>query len=331
MKIFFILHNQQDFPPMRLTLFLMVQLAFFSCAAPENPAIQHPPISTMSSETSIDLQGHRGARGLLPENTIPAFERAIDLGVTTLEMDVVISKDNQVVVSHEPWFSSHICSLPSGAPVPLAEEKNFKLFEMTYEEISQFDCGMRGNPRFPSQEKMRVHKPLLKDVIRFAESYASDKQNGPASILYNIETKSNPAYDNIFHPEPEVFARLLMDVLEAEGIKERTTIQSFDPRTLQVVHKEDASLVLALLVGNHDDLDFAGHIENLGFVPHIYSPNYALVDQPLVNELHARGIKVLPWTVNTLDEMQTLLALGVDGIITDYPDIGQQLIQKKQD
>ena len=202
----------------------------------------------------FDLQGHRGARGLLPENTIPAFEKALELGVTTLEMDVVISKDNQVVVSHEPWFSGHICSLPSGDPVPMEQEKDFKMYELTYEEIRQFDCGLRGNERFPQQQKMAVHKPLLKDVIRFAENFDRGEL-GP--ILYNIETKSTEAGDDLFHPGPEKFAKLLIAVLEEENILDRATIQSFDPRTLRVAREVNPQISLAYLVGNHDESGFA--------------------------------------------------------------------------
>ncbi|MEM8484588.1 MAG: glycerophosphodiester phosphodiesterase [Bacteroidota bacterium] len=275
----------------------------------------------------LDLQGHRGARGLLPENTIPAFEKALALEVTTLEMDVVITKDSQVVVSHEPWFSGTICSKPSGEPIPHDNEKSYKIFEMTYEEVKRFDCGLRGNPRFPRQEKVAVHKPLLKDVIAFAEAYA--RQPDQPAILYNIETKSTPAGDNVFHPDPATFTQLLIEVLEETAILNRATIQSFDPRTLQVARSLKPDLSLALLVGDHDTFDFAGHIEHLGFTPAIYSPYYKLVDKALVDAAHAHDMLVIPWTINTLEEMQALVDLGVDGIITDYPDISQKLVSGK--
>ena len=239
-------------------------------------------------------------------------------------MDVVITKDSQVVLSHEPWFSGAICSKPSGEPIPHNNEKSYKIFEMTYAEVKTFDCGLRGNPRFPRQEKMAVHKPLLADVIAFAEAYP--RQPGQAAILYNIETKSTPAGDDVFHPDPATFTQLLIDVLEASGISNRATIQSFDPRTLRVANRVQPDLSLALLVESHDNRDLPGHLENLGFTPAIYSPYYKLVDTALIEAAHARNMRVIPWTINTLDEMQTLVALGVDGIITDYPDISQQLL-----
>ena len=309
---------------MRLPLFFLVMLGLLGCTAHQTPSQPHSTSAEMTSSSGLDLQGHRGARGLLPENTLPSFERALELGVTTLEMDVVITKDKQVVLSHEPWFSSHICSLPSGDPVPLASEKEYKIYEMTYNEVKQFDCGIRGNAGFPKQEKMRVFKPLLKDVIAFAEAYQEKK--GLPPVLYNIETKSRPDRDGIFHPGPEEFAGLLIEVLTSANIVDRATIQSFDTRTLVVAKNTNPDISLALLVGNHDTMDFAGHIENLGFDPAIYSPHYKLVDKKLIEDAHARNISVIPWTINTLNEMQEMVDLGVDGIITDYPDLGVQLL-----
>src|SRR5258706_6841771 len=112
----------------------------------------------------FDIQGHRGARGLKPENTIPAFLTALDTGVTTLEMDVVITRDKQVVVSHEPWMSAGICTNAFGKPVKEKEEKKYNLYRMTYEEIKQFDCGSRGDVKFPGEGKMKAVKPLPSDV-----------------------------------------------------------------------------------------------------------------------------------------------------------------------
>ena len=310
---------------MRNCLFLTILISISSCSTRPGPSmLQEPSIPT----PEIDMQGHRGARGLLPENTIQSFQRALELGVTTLEMDVVISKDHQVVVSHEPWFSGHICSLPSGDPVPLESEKDYKIYEMTYNEVRTFDCGIRGNARFPEQEKMPAHKPLLKDVIALAESF---DRGSNAPILYNIETKSQPERDRLFHPPPDVFTQLLIEVIENANISERATIQSFDPRTLQVARATDPKLSLALLVDNEPDIRIQDHIDNLGFIPRIYSPHYQLVNPNLIAVAHDMNMLVIPWTINTLEEMQDLVALGVDGIITDYPDIGMQLLEMGSD
>ncbi len=281
--------------------------------------------SSMDTVMEFDVQGHRGARGLLPENTIPAFLKALDLGVTTLELDTVIAGDSTVVVSHEPWMSAEICSLPSGRAVPFANQMQYKIFEMTYAEVQAFDCGSRGNPRFPQQEPMAVHKPRLADVIAAAEMYAT--AHGMPPVRYNIETKSRPAWDGVFTPDPETFTRLLYDVLVETGVKSRATIQSFDVRTLQVAQSLDADWQTVLLVEEGLDQGLAKNLDLLGFTPHVYSPDYHLVDAALVEGVHERGMLLIPWTVNTLEAMQHLQELGVDGIITDYPDVGVTLLR----
>jgi glycerophosphoryl diester phosphodiesterase len=310
-------------------LLSLVLIAVSGCMAasddPSGPERSPAAADAPHRPSGFDLQGHRGARGLLPENTIPAFRRALELGVTTLEMDVVISADSQVVVSHEPWMSPVICTQPDGTPVPPDSEAQFNLFDMSYARIAEFDCGQRDHPDFPEQEAMRVVKPLLQDVLQMAEAHVDS--TGRAPIFYNIETKSQPEGDNTFHPEPEAFTRLLVAVVEGAGVTARTTIQSFDPRTLQVAQAVETSapLSLALLVGRGGD-ELAENVEALGFTPTIYSPNYQLVDEALVTAAHERGMEVIPWTVNARDDMERLRQLGVDGLITDYPDRAQFLI-----
>ena len=157
----------------------------------------------MRTPDGFDLQGHRGARGLAPEDTLPAFRRALDLGVTTLEMDAVISADRQVVVSHDPWMASAFCSHPDGAPVRPEEEAGLLIYRMPYAEVARYDCGSRGHPAFPRQERQAAIKPLLRDVIRRAESHAAHR--GRAPVFYNVETKSMPSGDGVLHPEPQAF------------------------------------------------------------------------------------------------------------------------------
>ncbi len=272
----------------------------------------------------FDVQGHRGARGLLPENTVPAFLRALELGVTTLELDTVIARDATVVVSHEPWMSAAICSQPDGTPVPQEQEQTFRLFEMTYDEVARYDCGRRGNPRFPTQAALPAVKPRLRDVIEAAEAYAAAHDRPPPR--YNIETKARPDWDGVFTPDPETFTRLLYDVLVETGVKDRATLQSFDVRTLQAGRRLDPSWHLALLVEQEEDRGLEANLDVLGFLPEVYSPDSQLVDEALVAAAHAKGLLVIPWTVNTMDEMQRLKALGIDGVITDYPDLGVQLL-----
>lgn len=267
---------------------------------------QQPPL--------FDIQGHRGARGLLPENSIAGFLRAVDLGVSTLEIDVVIAGDSTVVVSHEPWMSSTICADVTGRAITNGKIHN--IYRMSYEEVERYDCGSRGHPSFPRQEKQPAAKPRLRDVIKAAESRAEDR--GLGAMRYNVEIKSRPEWDGVYTPSPQEFVRLVHDVVAEAAIEGRTTLQSFDMRTLRAAREIGAAWHLALLIGSTADL--ASDISRLGFVPRIYSPFYELVDEDLVHAAHLRGMRLVPWTVNSVSDMVRLKALGVDGLITDYPD-----------
>jgi glycerophosphoryl diester phosphodiesterase len=282
----------------------------------------HRP-DTLRTPEGLDVQGHRGARGHRPENTWAAFQYALEQGVPTLEMDVVISGDGQVVVSHEPWMNADICTTPGGQPIPDDEAQQHNLYRMTYSEIAAYDCGERQHPAFPEQEPEPAVKPLLRDVIARAEAFVQD--TGRDAVFYNIETKSRPAWEGRFQPPPDTFAQHLIDVVEAADVSPRTTVQSFDPRTLRYTREAAPTLRLALLIAQQGDAGLAENLKGLGFVPHIYSPNYQLVDATLIDAAHSRDMQVIPWTVNDLEVMQRLVALGVDGLITDYPDRGMRL------
>ena len=266
--------------------------------------------------SSFDIQGHRGCRGLYPENTIKGFLKAVDLGVTTLEMDVVISKDKKVLLSHEPFLSQEICYDSTGAEIPDSMARAYNLYQMTYEEISKCDCGSKPHGGFPDQVNIVSHKPLLKDVIREVEAYT--KENGLPPVSYNIETKCSPEGDDIFHPKPAEFVDLLMEVVEVCGIKSRLIVQSFDVRTLHYVLEAYPATTIALLI--EDNPDFEYNLQKFGSIPDIYSPNYFLVSKELMEFARDNNMKVIPWTSNDRTSMGELLVLGVDGIITDYPN-----------
>jgi len=273
-------------------------------------------VNLLSAQSRIDVQGHRGARGLMPENTIPAMLEAVRLGVTTLELDVVISADGQVVVSHEPWINAEICLDSTGEELSSSKGKQLNLYQLTYTEIMAFDCGSKGNSRFPQQQKMPVVKPLLSDVFDIVERYLKEYKRPP--VNYNIEIKSTPAGDGKQHPEPEVFAELVMKEISKAGLQSRTIIQSFDMRPLRYLNSKNFPVKLALLVETQTNYEAA--IRELGFIPTIYSPYYRLVNKKLMAYATQTGMLVIPWTVNETDEMDRLLELGVHGIITDYPD-----------
>jgi glycerophosphoryl diester phosphodiesterase len=254
----------------------------------------------------------------MPENTIPAMHRGIDIGVTTLEMDVVITKDKQVLVSHEPFFNHEITTAPGNKYLDEKEERKFNIYQMTFAETQQYDVGLKPHPRFPAQQKMKVTKPLLKDLIDSAEVY-SKKRSTP--VFYNIETKSQPETDNIFHPAPEEFVDLLINVINSEAIMNRVIIQSFDFRTLQLIQRKYPRFKIAALVEEYDKRPFEEQMKRLGFLPAVYSPAYSLITPEVIKECHSRNIKVIPWTVNDKENIRRLKEMGVDGIISDFPNL----------
>jgi glycerophosphoryl diester phosphodiesterase len=279
---------------------------------------------------AIDLQGHRGARGLMPENSIPAFLHALDLGVTTLEMDVAINADGHVVVSHEPWISAKICLHRDGREITEEEERTLRIYAMSDVEVAGYDCGSLGHPDHANQKAMPVSKPLLSDVftavVARAEATGRNARFGP--VLYNIEIKSLPEGDRIFHPEVMEFASTLYRVVQEHDLVEQTTIQSFDTRALEAMHEIDPQISISLLVENQDGLQ--QNLGRLNFVPQVYSPDYKLLDQDQIDAAHALDILVIPWTINDEKTMRELVGMGVDGIITDYPDLGTEVLAKIQ-
>ncbi len=288
--------------------------AFFILSSCSNP------MSTSRSPIKkFDLQAHRGGRGLMPENTIEAMINGLKLGVNTLEMDAVITKDNQVILSHEPFFNHEISTKPDGSFVQEAEEKNLNIYQMTYLQTTAYDVGLKPHPRFPRQQKMKMSKLLLADVIDSVEAYCKLHQVTPPQ--YNIETKSNPATDGIYHPAPAEFVDLLMGVVLSMRIEERVIIQSFDARTLRYLHQKYPTIKTALLIEDYDKRPLIVQLTDLGFTPTIYSPAYQLVTPELIKHCHQQNIEIIPWTINEAAEMKRLKDMGVDGLITDYPDI----------
>jgi len=239
-------------------------------------------------------------------------------------MDVVITKDHQVVLSHEPYLSSEICSKPDGTPISPSEEKSFNIYQMTFAELSRYDCGKRGHARFPQQQPQPATKPLLRDVIASVENICQEK--GLPPVFYNIETKSTREGDGVFHPRPDEFARLVYEEVKRNRVLDRTIFQSFDERTLESLYAIDHDLYFCLLVENRNGLEH--NLNRLSFTPQIYSPHYSLVTHELVADTRRRGIKLIVWTVNTLEEMKRLKAIGVDGIITDYPNLKSALFSE---
>jgi glycerophosphoryl diester phosphodiesterase len=264
----------------------------------------------------FDFQGHRGCRGLMPENTIPAFLHALSLGITTLEMDVVITQDLKVVVSHEPFLNHEICSGINGKQITAANEKDYNIFQMSYAQLSKYDCGSKNHVRFPTQENLIAHKPLLSEVFEAAVSYII--KNKLPDCKFNIEIKSTVEGEDIFHPPYQQFTNLLVEVCEQYKVLDRLTIQSFDVRPLQYLRQYFPYISLSLLVEN--ELTLSDNIHLLGFIPTIYSPDYVGVTDEVVKQCKEYKMQIIPWTVNELSDMKKLINMGVDGLISDYPD-----------
>lgn len=269
--------------------------------------------SACESKKSFDLQGHRGCRGLFPENSIPGFLHALEMGVTTLELDVHISKDGQVVVCHDPYLPT-FC-MPEKRGDGLIDLRP-KVLDYTANELRDWECGTLPNAKFPLLRKMESYIPTLEEVFQVVETAIRTK--GLSPVRYNIEIKSTLEGDKVFHPEVNEFAKLVLELIEKANLKNRTIIQSFDIRALKAVNSISHEWELALLVDENED--FQRKMRELGFKPQILSPNYKLVTEQMIGIAHEEGIQVIPWTVNTKMEAERLVRLDVDGIITDYPD-----------
>ncbi|GAA3610943.1 glycerophosphodiester phosphodiesterase family protein [Flavivirga amylovorans] len=259
----------------------------------------------------IDIQGHRGCRGLMPENTMSAFEKAIALGVHTLELDVAVSKDHIVVVSHEPFMNRVICLDAEGKEIPESDDKKYNLYQMTFDSIKQFDCGTKFHPRFPEQEKLKAYKPSLEEVIK------TSKILNP-HIKFNIEIKASPEYDNVYTPNPKHFVHLVLEVIKNNNAFTDTNLQSFDLRIMEEIKRQAPNMEVALLVD--EDEDIWKKIADMSYSPEIISPYYKLLNKKAVKNLKAENFKVIPWTINNVEELQKIIDLEVDGIITDYPN-----------
>ena len=257
---------------------------------------------------TINIQGHRGCRGLLPENTIEAFKKAIELGVHTLELDVAVSKDNLVVVSHEPFISRKTCLDVNGNKIPKEDDKKYNLYNMPFEEIKLFDSGSKKHKKFPFQEKIKTYKPTLLEVIQTCDALNDN-------IKYNIEFKAKPEYDN-FTPKPKEFVDLVLNTLS--DVSHRTNLQSFDLRILEEINVQSPDIDVAILINKDEDI--TGKLNQLSYKPDIIGPYFKLLSFNNVSKYQKEGFKVIPWTVNKEKHLKRMIDFNVDGIITDYPD-----------
>ncbi len=300
----------------KLFFFSLLCLIMASCESLQ--VISSPQVN---KTPAFDIQGHRGARGLMPENTIPAFLKGLDVGATTLEMDAAITKDGKVILSHDPFFVHDIALRPDGKSINQNEERGINLYKLNYNEIETYDVGSKGNAAFPQQQKVKAFKPLLSDVIDSAEAHA--RKINRALPFYNIEIKSHQPFDNLFYPPVGKYTDMVMAVILQKNIAERVIIQSFDVRALKYMHQKYPAFKLALNLDNFGTRTLSDTLTSLGFTPYILSTNSTSVNESLIQQCKAKGIKIIAYTVNDLGEMKRLKALGLDGIITDYPNVAK--------
>lgn len=266
---------------------------------------------TVPPPDRIEVQGHRGARGLRPENTLPAFRFALEKGVDVLELDVAVTKDDVAVISHDPHLSPEICV---GADGKKPDRDRLAIRDLTWKDLQGFDCGRLKHPRFPDQITVPgAAIPRLKDLFAFVKA---SKLPAAAKVEFNIETKIFPAHPELT-PPPDTFVRLIVDAAREAGMLDRVRLQSFDDRTLLAAYKIAPQLRTVLLLSdNHVDMVA---VARAAFATTV-SPNEDWVLPEDVKSLHAAKIKVIPWTANSAASWERLVAMGVDGIITDYPD-----------
>ncbi|MBZ9631268.1 glycerophosphodiester phosphodiesterase [Salegentibacter sp. LM13S] len=280
---------------------------------------------TQLENVTIQVQGHRGDRGNFPENSISAFISAVKKGADVIELDVVISKDKNVVVSHEPFMHSLYVLTPSGDTISEENQENFNLYEMTYDSIRKFDVGSKGNRLFPNQQKQKTFKPLLTEAIDSVENFI--KQNNLEEVKYNIELKSSENKYGSYQPEPKEFVKLVMREIHEKELQKKINLQSFDVNILNEIHQSYPEVETAYLVfteGIQKNLDL------LDFKPEIYSPNYGLVkDSAFVDSIKSMDMHLIPWTINEKEAIKKMIALEVDAIITDYPERVLELLKKQ--
>lgn len=263
---------------------------------------------------AFDLQGHRGTRGTAPENTLPGFAAALSAGVDTLELDTGVTRDGVVVIHHDRRLNPDIARGPDGrwieAPGPLLHELDFG--DLQRYDVGRLRPGSDYAARFPEQAPADGAR-----VPRLAELFALVRKAGNEQVRFNIETKISPAAPDETLP-PEAFARALIAEIRAAGMAARTTVQSFDWRTLHAVEREAPEIATVYLTGRRRGGSQPQAVHAAG--GRIWSPNYEELDSAALIEARALGLKVVPWTVNEPGFIERFLDLGVDGIITDYPE-----------
>ena len=268
------------------------------------PIILFILILTFMNRKKIEVQGHRGFRGLYPENTIPSFKHAIEIGVDVLELDLQLTKDNIVVIYHDKSINNLLCK--NG---PVDDIRN-----LTLEDIKKYDCGSIQNKNFPLQHTIpNTPIPTLSELFDFV------KKTKCENIKFNIEIKTVETEKKTYSDtDVIIFVKEVINIINTYNIKNRITIQSEDIRCIKAIKNIDPNISTSFLINAPSNIDMIKIGKQLNV--DIISPDFILLNKDLVNKLHKNGFKVIPWTVNDIENYQKMIDMNVDGIITDYPD-----------
>lgn len=274
------------------------------------PGCAHGVSSVSRSPASFEVQGHRGARGSRPENTLSAFRFALKAGVDTLEMDLNVTHDDVLVVTHDPALNPKICLAPSGKKIT----HTILVRGLTLQELKRYDCGTLINPRFPEQVPQPGEPiPTFDELLSWLDT---DPDPRARVVRLNVETKSEEAHPE-YTPPPEKFSALVLDALKRHHFMERTTLQSFDYRTLVAARALDPAIETSILVEERPSEPLTVLAKR--YQGNIISPDHEWLTKSDVEELHQIGVRVIPWTVNTPDAWAKLSSWKIDGIISDNP------------
>ncbi len=275
----------------------------------------------------FDIQAHRGGAGLMPENSIPAMLNAVKLGATTLEMDLHLTRDMQVIVAHDAKINRGFTLKPDGSKISKEEADKLFFYHLGYDEIQRYDIGTKYYEKFPEQQKIETHIPLVSDLIDSVENYVARYNLSP--VHYNIEIKSNKEKEKRgLIPGYKAYTKKAMSVLLRKNLGERLLVQSFDARTLNYIHKEYPGVRLLFIVGKNTGF-FEAHMKKLTFTPDVYCPDIELIDQNLIEKCHKAGMKIISGPVDIKEDIQKAIGLQVDGFMTNYPDRAVKYCREK--
>src|SRR5690606_16054207 len=209
-----------------------------------------------------------------------------------------------------------ISLLLDGSEIPEEDKFRYALYQMPYDSIRMFDVGSKPVANFPQQKKIKTYIPTFGELIDSVEAFT--RKEGYPPVIYNIEVKARPDQDGVLQPAPAELIDLVMEVVNARNLDNRFYVQSFDIRQIQEVRKRYPGVATGFLTGN-GKATLEENLERIGFIPEIYSPQFQIATPELVRQVQEKGMKFVPWTVNTVEDMKKLIEMGVDGIITDYP------------